>query len=234
MGAIRICYQALTGEPSRLNSLDVKYTVISDTLMFYSTAINANTFIALSGIYHILVAELGKIGLSLRGAMSFGGLRIRSDEPRTIIGDVIVKCATIESETDAFAVGVDNAFVDYLLSLDRNTLEYGFLSFISPEVLPTKTGDREMYVLKWYIPVVPFSICRVCDSIFQRIESGDISAEMELAQFVRKFRNSQTLFSTVVWKDEKELFDIASQKWNATIDKINEYYCSRENETKSY
>lgn len=82
--ALRITFQTLRGEPSRLPELEIGVQLISDTIVAWSYKLESRTLLMFGVLYHVLATLLAKEGLPLRGAVALGGFRMRDSHPRVI------------------------------------------------------------------------------------------------------------------------------------------------------
>lgn len=220
LNALSITFQGLRGGSSPLPDFQIRSMLISDTIVFWSYKIDFETLLSLGVLYHILCTELAHIGLTLRGALAKGSLRVRDQDPRIILGDSIIRCATLERQLDAFVVALDDSIIQFILQAPDSTKDKeAYVGSLFKTRIVTKNGGDIMIVLKWMIATVPDGIVRVYRRLKELKEAGDTNAVDELKLFATKFLNSEQMFATIM-KDE--FYEMVSDRWRATVKEVRD------------
>jgi hypothetical protein len=200
---------------------DFDVLLISDTIILSSHRLDADIFLSLVSLYHILHCELIQDGLPLRGALAKGPLRIARDFPYTVIGSSVAHCAALEKRMKAFVVAVDSSFMDFVKSLpEQEANRYKVL--LTTLTLTENGTERKYIVLKWFSGLLPYSLMGYYDRLVARGNQGDLKAIEEFWHFCPKLLNSREMIKTVQTAPDDPT--LLRQQWDQWLNKAAEQY----------
>jgi hypothetical protein len=185
------------------------------------------TWIALHSIYNLLATHLGLIGLPLRGALSVGTLRIRDQEPRLVLGESLIYCASLEPTLKALVVAIDDSAVRKIYEIEDKNERAAFHSMLSLMNVPTNAGLKKLFVMNWMIAPVPHALVVMYRDLVGNFRKGDRDALAGLVGFLPKFSNSREMIKTLRFDDEfrkqaerewEEAFRDSESIWSAVAD----------------
>ncbi len=199
--ALSIAFSQVSGRyPGNGKQFGIESLLISDTIILWSHKLDSFTFTTLTVLYHVLHCEMAEFGMSLRGALAIGSLRVRPQPPHILLGSAIVLCATLEPRLDAFVVGVDHSVMQFIRALPESEQPPYTIHLMTCAALK---GDppREVVVLKWGFAAMGHVLVRQFRSLLQRADESK-SAVNSLRAFLPKFRHSEQMLDAVLIHDE--------------------------------